>query len=491
MDHEHIAYHDRPAVASGRFYPDEPDILKQDIGQMLNSVSNMNLKKPVSPNDLLAIIVPHAGYVFSGIVAASAYAQLKTIAPRKKVFLIGSSHCTSLKGASVYNQGNYKTPLGTVYVDIDTANQLIHSNHSFEYAPMAHESEHSLEVQLPFLQYIWGNSFDIVPIIVGTHNVKTIYEIAGQLRPWFNNENLFVISTDLSHYPSYDNAKIVDKITTEAILTGQSDVFLKQIEKNRLQSIENLATSICSWTSVLTLLYLTNEVHADYHDLMYLNSGDSQLYGDKERVVGYQSISVYKKAESKLFSLSQDEKNQLVEMAHNTIAHYLETGKRVKTEVGSFSKNLQAKVGAFVSIYVNNKLNGCIGLIEAHDTPLIQTIAQTAISSAFFDNRFPALEKDDLDNLSIEISVLTPLKKIESIEEIELGRHGILIRHGAHSGTFLPQVAQKTGWTIDEFLGHCSKDKAGLGWNGWKNADIYTYEAIIFGDIKFKQDLCD
>jgi len=302
------------------------------------------------------------------------------------------------------------------------------------------------------------------------------------LRPYFNSKNLFVISTDFAHYPNYNDANVNDKRTADAILSNSPITFLKTLEDNEGKRIKNLATSACGWTSILTLLYLTEKSNEfTYTSIDYKNSGDSK-YGEKDRVVGYCAIAVTQKPKSETgFQLSDDDKKQLIQVAKNTIDQYIRNNKKPDIDTSNFSANLMAKCGAFVTLHKNGNLRGCIGRFTANE-PLYKIVQEMAVASATQDSRFPKVTKSELPEIVIEISVLTPLKKINSIDEIEMGKHGIYIKKGYNSGTFLPQVATETGWSKDEFLGHCSRDKAGLTWDGWKNAEIFIYEAIVFGE---------
>lgn len=472
---------DRQPVAAGRFYSAHAEMLETEIGNMASEVNKL-IKVPL-PKDipLLALVSPHAGYVFSGKVSVSAFLQLKSIAPRKRVFLIGSSHHADFNGASIYNIGDYITPLGKLPVDIELANKLIEQNSIFEYVNAAHAHEHSIEVQLPFLQYFWKEGFEIIPIIMATQSKETCEKVADALLPYFNPDNLFVISTDLSHYPGYSDALKVDKATIDAVLTGMPDILILQIERNKDMFVPNLATSMCGWTSVLTLLYLMQKSgHTSIYPILYQNSGDAGLNGEKDRVVGYQSMAVYQEYAQPGFLLSDEDKSSLLQLARKSIRYYQDTGNRFVPDINDFSKALQTACGAFVSIYLDNELRGCIGRIIAKDNALAEVVSDVAVSAAFFDNRFKPLTHAELDSVNIEISVLTPLRKIESLEELELGRHGIYIKKGVYSGTFLPQVANKRDWTKEEFVSICARDKAGIGYNGWKEAEIYSYEAIVF-----------
>ncbi|MBN2214394.1 MAG: AmmeMemoRadiSam system protein B [Bacteroidales bacterium] len=483
----------RKPVVAGQFYPGRPDELKAELIRLFADAVPRQ-----ATNDVLAIISPHAGYVFSGPVSASSFNQID---PRKKyntVFVIGSSHRTMFDGASIYNKGHYETPLGIVKVDLETANLLINKNDVFTYRSDAHDYEHSLEVQLPFLQYILETDYKIVPVVIATQNRNTVKKIAEALKPYFTKENLFVISTDFSHYPEYEDAVKVDKATADAIVTGIPEEFLSTLRKNEQKRIPNLATSICGWTSVLALMYIT-EVNPGikYVPVDYKNSGDAKHYGDKSRVVGYYSIAVYagndnpaenksaNQAENSDLTLSAKDKQKLLEISRNTLEQYIRTGKIPVVKDNELSDNIKTCCGAFVSLHINGKLRGCIGNFS-QDIPLYKVVQEMTVSSATRDYRFAPVEADDLSKIDIEISVLTPLKRIESIDEIEPGRHGIYIRKGARTGTFLPQVGTQTGWDLEDFLGHCARDKAGIGWDGWKDAELFTYEAIVFSEHEMK-----
>jgi len=207
-----------------------------------------------------------------------------------------------------------------------------------------------------------------------------------------------------------------------------------------------------------------NNPEFKYSEIQYLNSGDSP-YGDKIKVVGYNAIAVSKQIskEKSSFLLTEIEKTTLLTLARNTIKNYLKNSK--DSTIYNFTDNIKTSCGAFVTIYKNGKLRGCIGSFS-QDSALYKIIQNMAISSAIHDNRFQPLNIEELDSIKIEISVLTPLKKIGSINEIEFGKHGIYIKSGRNTGTFLPQVAKETDWTKEEFLGHCSQDKTGIGCEG-------------------------
>ena len=277
----------KPAVA-GTFYPANPKELAQDLQKLYSTCTpNKKLK------NIHAVIAPHAGYVYSGTVAASAFNQLTQEQVFDNVFLIGSSHHADIDGAALYGNGNYLTPLGVAKVNLDFTRKLIADHPDiFKSVPEIQANEHSLEVQVPFLQYLYGDQLQIVPIVIATHNSTTVRKISDALAPYFNENNLFVISTDFSHYPDYKSACSIDASTANAILKNSPGEFIRTLEKNEEKGIQNLATSVCGWTSVLALLNITSEM-ADirYHEINYMNSGDV-AYGDKSRVVGYHAIAV-------------------------------------------------------------------------------------------------------------------------------------------------------------------------------------------------------
>ncbi|MCK4664875.1 MAG: AmmeMemoRadiSam system protein B [Bacteroidales bacterium] len=473
-----------PAVA-GAFYSKNPEQLKSDLENLFSDAVDK-----VTNNKVLAIISPHAGYVYSGRVAASSFNQINRNKKYKTIFLIGSSHKTSFSGASIYSKGNYVTPLGEVKVNIELSEKLISENKFINYYRDAHWFEHSLEVQLPFLQYIMKEDFEIVPIIIADQTPGFSKKLAKVLKPYFNEDYLFIISSDFSHYPKYDDAVIVDNLTADAIISKSPARFVNTITANSQRGIDNLATSCCGWTSVLTLLYLIeDEPNINLRKVQYENSGDAERIGEKSRVVGYHSIVAFivknNKVEKSDFIISEKDKKVLLNIARNTIVEYVANKKIPDIDSQNFSEELKTNCGAFVTLHKSGKLRGCIGRFDAQE-PLFSIIQQMAISAVTQDHRFQPVKSDEIKDLEIEISVLTPMKKINSIDEIELGKHGIYIIKGSNKGTFLPQVATETGWDLEQFLGHCARDKAGIGWEGWKDADIYIYEAKVFNESELE-----
>ena len=460
----------RPATQANRFYTGDARELSEEVDSFLALHRGATIYHHVA-----AVIVPHAGYYFSGRVAASAYMSVPADQPYKRIFLLGPSHHEWLDGASVNTEADYyATPLGNVKVDRETARSISDADSVFSYQPKAHDREHCLEVQLPFLQRRLGDVPPIVPIIISTNDFNKLKRIAHVLKPYFTEENLFVISSDFSHYPSYEDACEVDALTGKAIGTGSVEAFIAALEQNARSGKRNLATSACGELAIATLMLMMDGSYEVNH-LMYQNSGDAESH-DHSRVVGYHSFAIVRKSDAG-FALSDDEKRLLKEIALTSIKDSL-AGKEI-SHSSPLTTHLSAKCGAFVSLHKHGRLRGCIGHF-GEDIPLHEIVAEMARAAAFEDPRFMPVTADELADIDIEISVLTPMRRIESLDEFELHRHGIYIRKGYRSGTFLPQVADEVNWTKEEFVSHCAQDKAGIGWDGWKDAELYVYEAIVF-----------
>ena len=478
----------RPATQAGRFYDGNAERLSHEVDSFLTLHAQDKQYQNVA-----AIIVPHAGYYFSGNVAATAYMSLPKDKPYKRIFLLGPSHHEWLDGASVNSEADYyETPLGRVKVDREMVEKLLTLDNDgadsasvFSYRPEAHDREHCLEVQLPLLQRRFDEVPPIVPIIISTNDFTKLKRIAEALEPYFTDENLFIVSSDFSHYPSYEDACKVDAKTGKAVESGEVEAFIATIDGNAKSGIRNLATSACGGFPIITLMLMLDSSYEVKH-LLYKNSGDVDD-SDLSRVVGYHAFAILR-GENKTFSLSDDEKKILKDIAYNSIKDSLD-GKPISQlspltipEQSSPTRSLShlySNCGAFVSLHKQGRLRGCIGHF-GEDTPLHEIVAEMARAAAFEDPRFSPLRREELDNVDIEISVLTPMRRIRSLDEFELHRHGIYIRKGYRSGTFLPQVADEVNWTKEEFVGHCSQDKAGLGWDGWRDAELYVYEAIVF-----------
>ena len=467
----------RPATQANRFYTGDARELSEEVDSFLALHA-----KDKKYEHVAALIVPHAGYYFSGNVAAAAYQSIPDGKAYKRIFLLGPSHHEWLDGASVNTEFDYyATPLGNLSVDTELAHKLTDTDSVFSYQPKAHDREHCLEVQLPFLQRRFGEVPPIVPIIISTNDFRKLQRIAETLKPYMTEENLFVVSSDFSHYPKYEDACEVDARTGKAVESGDVERFIAQLEENVRSGVRNLATSACGELAIATLMLMMQDGGYEVKHLLYQNSGDIDNH-DHSRVVGYHAFAIIRSGQQRTdteFMLSDDEKQMLKNIALTSIKDSLD-GKRIaQPTLNSKLSTLNSKCGAFVSLHKQGRLRGCIGHF-GEDVPLHEIVAEMARAAAFEDPRFMPVTRDELDDIDIEISVLTPMRRIQSLDEFQLHKHGIYIKKGYRSGTFLPQVADEVNWTKEEFVGHCAQDKAGIGWDGWRDAELYVYEAIVF-----------
>jgi MEMO1 family protein len=447
-----------PAVA-GMFYPKDKKELISRIDNYLDNVKYQRVK-----GKLVAMIVPHAGYDYSGQVAAYGYKELegKTY---NRVILIGASHYQRFDGISVAEYDYYQTPLGKVKVDRDFAKKLIESSSKFTFLPEAHNREHSLEVQLPFLQRVMNKDLKIVPIIFGNASIANSQILAMSLASLVDDKTLIICSTDWSHYHDYKRAIKLDKEGISAVLKGDLSSYVALLSKG--------SSEACAAPAVITTMLLTPSLGANKTELLnYANSGD--VTGDKSRVVGYASIAY----SSQSSPLLKAEMRQLLGLARRSIRGHLlgKEPEKIDVEKGVLGE----KRGVFVTLKKQGKLRGCIGYILPH-IPLAEAVQAMAVSAAVSDARFPKVTIDELPKIDIEISVLSRLEKVKNIDEIKIGRDGLYIVEGRKSGLLLPQVAVEQNWNRNQLLENVCY-KARLSKDAWKNSDaaLYRFSADIF-----------
>lgn len=459
-----------PAVA-GAFYPSRQNELSEMVDNFLQNANPHETRGMIT-----ALIVPHAGYVYSGEVAAFGYKKLigEDI---DTVIIVGNSHSEQFFGASIYPEGFWETPLGKVRVDSFLAKKIMEMDSRIRFRESAHLEEHSLEVQIPFLQKALKN-FAIVPIILGNSSKDDYLFLAEAIYKSIQGKNVLLIaSSDLSHYPSYEDAETADKKTIDAIASGDCARFEKTINDLEVEGIENALTFACGSDAIKTIMQVAKKLGAD--EIAVLKSANSSdVSGDKDRVVGYATIGFFAPRRGNL--LTADEKKELLQIARTSVENYVKTEKA--PDWNEASKKLQEKLGAFVTLKKDGKLRGCIGRFSPTDIPLYKVVSEMAIAAATDDGRFFPVTKDELDGLQYEISVLSESVKVQSYKDIIFGKHGVVVKSGGRSGVFLPQVADETGWNIDEFLSHLCLEKAGLHPFCWKDgsADLYIFTAQVF-----------
>jgi AmmeMemoRadiSam system protein B/AmmeMemoRadiSam system protein A len=481
----------KPAVA-GTFYPEQPSELRQMIDGFLRKVTPVQAR-----GEVIGVVCPHAGYVYSGQVAAYSYTAVKNNS-YDVVCLVGPSHRMYVNGAAVYSLGSFETPLGSVDVDEKTARALISSGGGFMDDAGPHLMEHSLEVQLPFLQTVLEN-FKIVPILVGDLPASRCEDLGKALADCVKGKKvLLVASSDLSHYPAYEDANKVDNETIKSWKSMDLEEISSKEEEILGRRIRNLSCTMCGSSAIMIVMAASKALGADSTIILkYMNAGD--VSGDKSGVVGYGAaafVRTSKKAEKektgkgekegaerkeeKEFSLTKTEKKKLLSIARGSIEATLSGKPLPRFDVTE--PDLKTHAGAFVTLRRDGDLRGCIGRLVA-DRPLHEVVSRMAVAAATEDTRFRPVSLPELEKIDIEISVLSPLKKMSSVKELELGKHGIYIVQGMRSGCFLPQVADETGWSKDEFLSRCCTDKAGLEADAWKkDADVFLFTAEVFGE---------
>jgi AmmeMemoRadiSam system protein B/AmmeMemoRadiSam system protein A len=465
----------REPVVAGTFYPDRPETLSRDVKQYLDQAKEEKIE-----GEIIALVSPHAGYLYSGQVAAYAY-RLVEGRTFDSVVVVGPSHQALFKGASIYDRGGFETPLGVVPIDIELSKRMMERRKEIQFLPEAHAREHSLEVQIPFLQIV-SKSFKLVPLVMEPYwNWETCQYLSTAIAETVRGKKVLLIaSSDLSHYHPYEKAVELDKIVLNHIERFDPEGLNRELKSGRCEA--------CGGGPIITIMLAAKALGANKGKVLkYLNSGD--VTGDRSRVVGYGAGVFYKlvggvekmKQEKKVgvdLGLAEQDKKTLHDIA-KTVIENKARGKAVP-EFKVESPILKENRGAFVTIQKRGQLRGCIGYIEGHG-PLYQTIEEMAEAAAFRDPRFNPVKEKELSELEIEISVLTPLKKVLDINEIEVGKHGIYIKKGWFSGLLLPQVATEYGWDRQTFLEHTCQ-KAGLPSSAWreKDTEIYIFSADIF-----------
>jgi AmmeMemoRadiSam system protein B/AmmeMemoRadiSam system protein A len=433
----------RQTAVAGRFYPGEPEAL----GRMVDECLARPRARHPAPK---ALIAPHAGFVYLGPIAGTAYATLATAREAiTRVVLIGPSHRVAFRGIAVSGASAFDGPLGLVMVDRRAIQRITHLP-GVQIRDDAHRDEHSLEVQIPFLQRVLG-TFRIVPIVVGDAGVAVVDAVIEAL--WGGPETLIVVSSDLSHYHGYEEAGALDKAASQAIEMLRPDLLKDD--------------SACGNRPIRGLLARARRLDLRATTLDLRNSGDT--HGPKDRVVGYGAYAFEYSAAARL---EPAHRAALLDAAVRSVRHGVAAGKPPKVELGTFAPQLEAVRATFVTLEIGGRPRGCIGTTIPH-RPLIEDVVENAYKSAFADPRFPKLTADELDRLSFSISILSTPRPIVFASEAALlaelrpDRDGLILTAGEKRGLFLPQV-----WaTLPEprtFLSRL-KTKAGLAEGYWSN----------------------
>ena len=475
----------RPPAVAGQFYPESAAVLKLAIEKFMADALPPQTKKP------LAIVVPHAGYVYSGQICADGWNQVRGGA-YDTVVILGTNHTApGLRKIALYPGGGFRTPLGTAAVDGDLVAAILAASPDCIADKGPHVREHSVEVQIPFLQILFPQA-KIVAAVAGEADPALFNRFGTALAAVLKGRRaLIVASSDLSHYPSAADAEISDMNTLEAVATLDPATLHATIRSQMARRIPNLDTCACGEAPIMAAMAAAKAMGATGGRIVsYAHSGSLPI-GERERVVGYGAVVLAADLKTEAAAvrpaaavadgtIGPADRKYLLGLARETISRYL-TMKMVPLPRLS-SPILREPRGVFVTLKKRGNLRGCIGRMVP-DRPLAELVGAMALQSAFEDPRFPPVTARELADLEVEISVLTPMKQVSGPNDIVVGRDGVLLQKGGRSAVFLPQVAPEQGWGRDEMLDNLSQ-KAGMPAKAWREAGacFLTFQAIVFGE---------
>jgi hypothetical protein len=495
---------------AGGFYPASPEALRRKVEGYLAAADEVPL-----PGRLVAVIAPHAGYDYSGPCAGWAYRQLEG-SDFESVVLVGG-HSDALPYASVYASGAYRTPLGDAAVDAELARAMISASDALRDDRRLHGSrDHALEVHVPFIQVVLPRAW-FVPVYYNRTDPQTAARVgAGIAQAIKGRKAVIVCSTDLSHYPDAATAEKADRRILDAICALDSKEILDaDAEILRKYGSRNLQCSACCLGSVMAAVEAARRLGATGAKVLNYDHSGNHVRRDTGRVVGYGAVAIYaadgeetapKRASSAAAprrardgggvpslpkgaaapergrTLSDEERDELLALARRSIESAFE-GEPVPV-LESPTEALDMRTGAFVTLRVGDQLRGCIGTFD-RSRPLWQVVADRARCAAFKDNRFEPLTPAELDGVEIEISVLSPLRRLDDPLDLRFGTDGVwIVGPDGRSGTYLPQVAEHFR-TKEEFISHCCAHKAWLPADAWRDpqrATVYAYTAEVFSE---------
>ncbi len=496
----------RPCSGAGFWFPQNPGALKREVDKYLKSVS-----VPSVEGRVVSIISPHAGYTYCGEVMGMVYNTVKG-KNYERVILLAISHSYPVKGLSVLKVDAYETPLGQIPVDKEMRDALF--QHSLvEEVSVAHSREHSDENQLPFLQLVLEPGWKMVSIFVGDLSPAEFEEAAKLIRPYVDENTLIVVSSDFTHYGfQYGYVPFTEKVKENLYkLDGGAieHIIARDFEGFR-SYVKKTGATICG-KNPIALMTKVLPRDAEGKLVKYMTSGD--VTGDYDMAVGYAGIlfvrpentqgtasmnsekkesepreekKEHKVKEPEEHKLSEEERKTLLRLSRDALYSFLTT-REFQPNMSKYpiTPALREEAGVFVTLTKRGKLRGCIGYVEGIK-PLWEAVIDNTRNAAFEDSRFPEVSMKEFDDISIEISVMTPLRPIKSVDEIIIGQHGLVIRKGFHSGLLLPQVPVEWGWNRDEFLVHICQ-KAGLPPDAWKKPDtkLYVFSAQVFSEEEY------
>jgi AmmeMemoRadiSam system protein B/AmmeMemoRadiSam system protein A len=507
------------STLADRWYPADANSLRKEVSQLFQtSASSVELKTEAKPADnIIALILPHAGYQYSGRTAAMGIQSLSrpglAEASRggqyKRIIVIGPSHYMPMEDVlSVPRETVYQTPMGEVAIDVEFTNKLL-AYPQFQTVPQANQSEHSTQMQVPLLQFT-QKDFKLVLIVAGHCSMQTITKAASILNSLIDKDTLVIASSDFTHYgPNYDYVPFKENVQEQIKnLDMGAYKYIEQLDSSGfMEYINKSGATICGNVPIAILLSMLDK-SSQVHLINYTTSG--QVMGDFTNSVSYFAIafsgqwstsasSVEPKSspvrqESKVSGLTEEEKKQLLTLARKSIVYFLDNRQMLDVSDANISDQLKTPRAAFVTLNIIVKpsfsglrpiydLRGCIGDIFPRQ-PLYKSVISNAVNAAVNDSRFPPVSKDELKNIMIEISALTVPKSVSSASDIRIGIDGVVLKKDGYSAVFLPQVAPEQNWGRDEMLNNLSL-KAGLPADAWKQgASFLTFQAEVFSEAE-------
>ena len=469
---------DLPPQVAGGFYPAE----KADLVRTIEGFA----ADPGAPNlpagRLAGVLVPHAGYSYSGKTAAAAY---RTFGLARTIVIVGTGHNMPILGAATISSGTLSTPLGAVEIDAAAVQALREAAPLIVDRPDAFKGEHSIEVQLPFLQ-VKGGAFKLVPVLMNGDDPEASRLVGEGLARLLRSTGTFlIVSSDLSHYPSRDTARIVDAASLSALTEYAEDPSYFWMANRLLMQRaggRNLVCTECGEAAVLAGAYAMKALGASPHLIAYTNSGEAPG-GDVSRVVGYAAVGWYAGPPEPRPPLTASEKKELLALARKALTTGLTSGAEPERALWP-DPSFDLPAAVFVTLRLKNarkdlSLRGCVGTL-APAYPLAEAVQQYALESALHDSRFSPVEPDELEHLSIEVSRLSPPRTVASAGLVQKGQ-GVTLRQGERSGVFLPQVWEDIP-DMTKFLEELCAQKAGLPRDCYKDprTRFQVFDAEVF-----------
>lgn len=474
------------SALAGSWYTADPLKLRTELEGYISNAKQEPL------DEVIALVLPHAGYQYSGQTAAYGIKALKK--QYKRVIIIGPTHRVAMQNVlSIPDVDYYETPLGKVPLDRKGIAQLLEKPF-FKSIPQAHQFEHSVQIEIPLLQ-VKEKDFTIIPIVAGMCDLETLKKAGAAIRELINDETLLIASSDFTHYgPNFNYVPFKDDIPAnlKKLDSGAYDQIASLDLTGFLKYLNKTGATVCGEMSIGVLL-ATLPAKTKVHKLFYTTSG--AITGDYRNSVSYLAVAFTGKWEEAVKekendpvvnnkdALTDDDKKNLLELARKTLAYYLSKRKTPTPEDFGIkvSEPMKAQRAAFVTLKKDGELRGCIGEIFPRQE-LYKSVIANAINAGVNDPRFPAVTQNELKSIDFEISALTPPMQVPSYDKIRIGTDGMVLKKGWSSAVFLPQVATEQGWDLATTLTYLSR-KAGLSGDAWKKgATFLTFQADVFGE---------